>query len=722
MGAVRNSNTRSSHASVEVGGLLDGSRSAGQSGANGGSSTGGGGTGGGTGGSGSGMLSLNDNQQNMTTLSGQSGQSLNGGTLSSHLTPDATDRRSSFSFLRRASDRRRRKLKMQEFGAVEEEAMSPKHQHQHHHHQSYSHGQFVGGGAGAGAGAGDESDRRDSYTRVDNSGSSGIHHHHQSRNQQRLGGSGGGPPSVSDQVMSDNNSVGGGQHQHQYLNKRHQFGAKNPMSSRYNDPNAMIMQQQRQRHATTTSSLDDEQQFTPDELEQNRRRRSINDRLTDVVSDAVEFVREESFKRGRRSVRPNRRRTDDDLDSEEMRSICSGSGSNQQQCAQINRSPSYRRRRQLRKSPKRAATLQQQQFYNNQFSQADASDSGSLSMDTVRQRAPHLMNRSNTNYGDNQTRGVDRADISSGLGCMIPQPTHSRFSYPGTNTIIAQQHTIGGSIPGVSVGPPHAMSLYHQSQGGVGAGYPASAGMTADGGAPLRTSFECEVLDEHSVDRSDLQQQQQAGGQSAFVPPQNISLGSPSARLIPDERIIPPTVPLRGRRLPQIPGTNIIRSAADFLHSSFYGRDRSGTSAGFAAAASLAVAAGSSGFGQLNQSGGVKHQVEPLFPCVNDSPTTLTTVPPIGPPAAMRPGQRDSIQPLDNNINFPRVSYSPTHQSRAQLDPMGPVVVGAPLLGLVESQQRGGEPPQPTKSDIMITEHGAVNWRRPKDSDEDDWC
>lgn len=180
-----------------------------------------------------------------------------------------------------------------------------------------------------------------------------------------------------------------------------------------------------------------------------------------------------------------------------------------------------------------------------------------------------------------------------------------------------------------------------------------------------------------------------------FIAPKVAPLNSPSSPLIPDEELIPPDVPYRGRRLPQIPGSGIIKTAADFLHSSIYGGGRHHQTVGVAAAAAgapimVAGAPVAAGGPQAHYMGdmlaGYEHPTAPggdmtaaVFPLVSESPTTLEppgadaraiqrqqtialgSIGAVGKPALVGDVPMGSSFEGSSSINFPRVSFSPTH-------------------------------------------------------------
>ncbi|KAG9509584.1 Voltage-dependent calcium channel type A subunit alpha-1, partial [Fragariocoptes setiger] len=474
MGAVRNSNTRSSHASVEVADRTGSASAAIGSGVDQSS-------GGGMGGAG-------------------------------HLAPDEPDRRSSFSFLRRASDRRRRQKRLQEFGL----------------------------GADGEPDDGSVS-RRDSYTRSDG-------------------------PSVS---FRGPQHTDGQPLDHRPSGQR-QFGSQDSQQST-----------QHHRHHHQPQDGDDNTSVG------GTRRRSINDRLTDAVSDVVEFVREESFKRGRRGR--FRRRTEDSIDSEELRSLGP------------RKSPSVRRRRQVRRSPHRTA-------------------------------GPNV---SGAQY-------YDRNEPGSDSGSLTRAPTVGTESY-SMQRQVADTHPEVGTSPVIGQAPIMHEYQQHQAQ-------PCQPGI-AYGDMPVVYGPQDSSQLEYSV--SGVQQQPIM----------------PSAQLIPDERVVPPTVPYRGRRLPQIlPGA--LGRAADTL---WYGHTPPtvdpamdpGTNSVPLTAPSTSYALDTGVFHQSPTGAPTKSKPPPLkrpvntnFPTVNSSPTIKKAAMSECPPDMMGASTSTDLQAggqLDQGaFNFPR--------------------------------------------------------------------
>lgn len=759
MGAVRNSNTRASHASVEAAGA-----------GGGGTGSGGGGGGGGAGavGSGSQHTGIDSKQGAIGAIT-----STAGGTVvdSPHLGPDTPDRRPSFSYLRRASDRRRRRRILERGICGEDEVGSPRQTHKEFVYPRAQHG--VGGSGRAG---GDASSRhgqlRESESGQDSDGGlprrdSGaqIGHHRSLRRSDQIyddegeqlynhqGGEGGGPEHVIADEGDDN----------EYKRFTQQHHPKQP---------------QQQQPVSGGGGLLEEQ-----------RRQSVNDRLTDAVSDVMEFVREESYKRGKRRSLIRRRGhssgqsgapgsgsgtaggpTDDaEFDSEDIATI-------------QERSPNYRRRRTLRRSLRR--NNQPSRTYNDSDTGSGASLSHEQGVLAHQQHPP--MNQQQQQQHQlpmmHPNQMAQRYKLQQHGGSV--QDSSILYGSRGSALLIDQHRRHQSADACATQGPS---DLYYKHGSGsieqatdhcpvpgfdrrvvtpvirpilVGSSPPPLIGSAdADLVAARRKREEnVEVLDEdqetaiHVRPEYDVDNKKdQSPGR--FIAPKVAPLSSPSALLIPDEEIIPPNVPFRGRRLPQIPGSNIIKSAADFIHSSIHGRsDRSpglgqtsrsvavAAATGAVAATPLVVAgAATRAFGPY---GSQDDQQESVFPSVSESPTNKLESSPI-PPVSQTAGIiKKQTAPLETgsslegsgSINFPRVSFSPTHQQTThQTVPKYHLAGGnvAPQTTMIATQQASGGPAQSSVmgsstslGDALVSHERATSlgWTRGRRrEDKDNW-
>lgn len=565
-----------------------------------------------------------------STPSATGGAPAAGGAMDSpHLAPDGPDRRPSFSYLRRASDRRRRR-RMLERGILNpvEEPESPRNQW-----RDYREFQYPRGGR----------DQRSAAT-------SSAHH------ERRRCSESGAEAAESDATQRRDSNAAHSQHR---LSRSRQI---------YDEEGEQIYEDALQNPLAELEGQRPEVQ--QQQLGDGQHRQSINDRLTDAVSDVMDFVREESVRRGKRHSMIRRRhmgpsagqraadgsasylgtggQTDDaELDSGDR---LTGSAS----------AASYRRRRLMRRSPRRSAA-HQMRAYND-------SDSGaSLSQDTL--------------MGANQRYRLQQHGGSA-------QDTHLLYGGAGGGVsrgtaILIEQHRRHQSADAARQASHYFPAADNESSMHVPAGHEADDDDDDDAGLrqkplirpipvgasppPLPASSEHEMLaaarrkreaseqfhslaDEetaiHVVSGSD-ERDQVAGQPVRFIAPKVAPLSSPSAMLMPDEEVVPPNVPYRGRRLPQIPG-NLIKSATNFLHSSIYGPER--PSASDCPAPSAAIPASAMP---------AEAPDEGVFPVLNESPTVIADR------ASSAAASNAALlkQPTDlgaEGINFPRVSFSPT--------------------------------------------------------------
>lgn len=688
MGAVRNSNTRASHASVETPGGIAGTGQTQSFSAGAGSDS-----------------------------KGAAGTSGSAGPSDSHLAMDGIDRRPSFSYLRRASERRRRQMQMEK---MEDEAGSPRAKR-----EFFSSGRHRTSGASQ---RGSESGLESDAMRKDSIFGDPKQEANEQQQQHRIQ-----HPDVNyDEDQPAGGQFEGGRYGPQGDYQHQGYGPKGDAPPRH-------QQHQHQR-------ADDQ------------RRQSNSDRLTDAVSDVIDFVRDESFKRGKRHSMM-RRRGAGGLHSGTSHGgggVGSHTGLTEEGefdsegfPAQGERSPGYRRRRIMRRSPRRQV---QARFYNDSDTGSAASLSHEHALggcggggDDHGQRYKlqqhggsaqdaHLMFRGGPMNPAAQMDAMRRHQSADGPSQMAG----GHYHIPG------QQQMVGGFYPrntmtldGSSGLVAEYMDLEEKEPSGSGGIRPIPVGASPP---PLVGSVDAELVAarrKRDEDVGPLEEEETAihvsgsgpemdmvsggGGRhhspGRFIAPKVSPLQSPSALLIPDEEIIPPDVPYRGRRLPQVPGSSIIKSAADFIHSSFYGGGGGGKpstrSIGSAVAASAApLVATSSG-------------QESIFPSVSESPTLEMQGQVLhGPHAQATSGivkrqasiaaqSHASAVPLETagsldgsgGINFPRVSFSPTHTTTVlgaaqQLPP-----VSIPGASISLGAGSGGGIPKQYHPTAMIATH-----------------
>lgn len=777
MGAVRNSNTRASHASVEAAGTGGGSTGAG--GAN--NNAPGGASGGGIGLDG-------------TTKQGASGSVITSSTAgnvadSPHLGPDTPDRRPSFSYLRRASDRRRRRrmLERSVCGDVDDIG-SPRQTYREFVYPRSHHAGTSAAGPGNRHGQMRESesgqDSDNALSRRDSGNQQGSQHDQQHHRSLRR----------SDQIYDEEAA------EQLYGHQVEAGGVAGPEHVNVGDDEDDDNEYKRftqQHHLKQQPPISVPHQAG---LSDEQRRQSINDRLTDAVSDVMEFVRDESYKRGKRRSLVRRRcvggqggaggaaagsgsgtaggPTDDaEFDSEDISVI-------------QERSPNYRRKRTLRRSLRR--NNQPTRTYNDSDTGSGASLSHEQGISIQHQQQlppaqplaqpinqqvqmmqhPNQMAQryklqqhggsvqdSNLLYGSrgnalliDQHRRHQSADACAGQPGPINDPYYKRS---------AGMLDQGGEYCGLPTGAPVIRPIL------VGSSPPPMVGSAdADLAAARRKrEEEVEVLDDdqetaiHVTSGTEFDvdsKNDQSPGR--FIAPKVAPLSSPSALLIPDEEIIPPNVPFRGRRLPQIPGSNIIKTATDFLHSSIHGRPTSssglgqtsrsvsvaGTTGAVAATPLVVAGAASRAFGPYSLADPQDEQQESVFPSVSESPTIKLDSSPIPVPQTAgiikkqpTPLETGSGLGGSGSINFPRVSFSPTHAqtlhsstavSKYHMASGGSVAV--PTTMIATQQVSGG----PTQSSVMgssaspadaLVSHeraAALGWTRGRRrEDKDNW-
>lgn len=563
---------------------------------------------------------------------------------------------------------------------------------------------------------------------------------------------------------------------------------------------------------------------------EDHRRQSINDQLTDVVSNVIEFVREESFRRGKRHSFHRRRQAA--AGGYSASSAHSGAGSLGGTEGEMDSDGvRYRKRRMMRRSPRRSAAAQQRQMYLND------SDTGSMaSIDRHQQQQHHLHQQQQQQASHQGAAGQPVVDMRQqryrlqqhGGSVQDGGAFYGGPEWAGErhHAELMDQHRRYQSADACEIDEPRL----HYGEQHHGAGYASDAmghhhhegRASADGNLasasvssiirplqvgqspppPFKRSAEAELVaarrrreqedasgfiedeDETAIhigpdDEPEGGADRAKGHPGRFVAPKVAPLNSPSALIMPDEEIIPPNVPYRGRRLPQIPGSGVIKTAADFLHSSLYGRHQHqmagapGSVVGMAAAANTVAASPLVLAGHAYPTSAAAFlppdvpEGEPVFPSVSESPTIKIEAP--VPPQAGLIKRHPTIDqqvassmaggggaPLpsgssldgSSSINFPRVSFSPTHvegpaqvtaapSSAAQTmpkyhgasahGPTGPI--GPSAASLIATQSTSGA----TQSAVLAPAGGGagepvmpdrLGWarnRRLKKEDEDDW-
>uniref|UniRef100_A0A6G1SHG2 Voltage-dependent calcium channel type A subunit alpha-1 n=1 Tax=Aceria tosichella TaxID=561515 RepID=A0A6G1SHG2_9ACAR len=783
MSAVRNSNTRASHASVDM---------------NGGTGvTGSDSKGGGTGSGGA-------------TASGSAGD---------HFT-EGPDRRSSFSYLRRASERRRR-LRMKELqgagggGGLGDADLGDGNQDGHYQRDGYGNNRNPN----------DEDD--DEQATMDSRRDSGTGEPRLRRAQHIYQDDEGEHEEAEMATMMGIDQDGHAVYHHHHQQQQHDGDGQSLYSSSRG--------QRRQSYNPSQQQMD------------GQRRQSTSDRLAEAVTDVMEFVREESFKRGKRHSLHRRRQMAASGSSGSAHGGASsaypgaGPGGAMGECELDSDSAKYRRRRIMRRSPRRsaaAAAHQQRLAYLND------SDTGSMASMTQDHQQQQLHNMPTTGrmpmtdfdmqqqqqqqqrfrlqqhggsvqdnqgfFGPDSSRGgqmmqqhrqhqsADACDIindpSSGMQ-RFSRHQHQMHSGSGYISEL-ESGGAGGGHPGMMSHSVKASEDEEQIAPGAGAASsslirPIQVGQSppplvgrADVAAARRKrdnddlpgTLAGQIDDETAIHLGPESGDEKHSDESQvrFIAPSVAPLSSPSALIMPDEEIVPPDVPYRGRRLPQIPGSRIIRSAADFLHSSFHGRGPqhqhhhqqqqqqqlpSGSVAGTMAATTsniaatplvggsrynpAAAAAATTGGGIVAGSSG-----EPIFPSVSESPTSKipTEAGPLSVTAAQasivkRQPTLDQQQQVvgtgssldgSGSINFPRVSFSPTHGLIGAGPSAGPVAsTSAPSYhsAVIATQSTGG-----TQSKVLAPGMGSAQaetmlpdrlaWTRGrlvKKEEKDDW-
>lgn len=388
----------------------------------------------------------------------------------------------------------------------------------------------------------------------------------------------------------------------------------------------------------------------------DQRRTSVSDRLTEAVSDAVEFVREESFKRHKRRSMIRKRLHQSGTGSGQVTGTDEGGTEMDSEgpgLSAADRAASYRRRRLMRRSPRRA----QQSKLVGVARQATASgvyndsDTGSLGSVTIQHPMTSAISLDHTERAP--YRQIPDRQMSAAY------PTTSRYGVPyADENMETMQLGRIGPIPMIPVGssPPP----------------PPPGSVEAELAAARRRREEMEAMrggeigtdplndDSRSVTAIHLEdptedQEKGVGDKPIqpvrFIAPKVAPLQSPSDTA----RSMPGQGPSSGRRLPQIPGSSIFKSAAGFLQSSIYGSRAQARGSGGSPVVAGTVLTGS------------MEEVE--FPLVSESPTCKREFEDQPMTRAIVKGHSTEIDEPGQTIQFPRVSYSPTPQPMSQPGP-----------------------------------------------------
>lgn len=710
MSAVRNSNTRASHASVD--------------------------------------MNNSDNK-------GSGPAAGSGANAGEHFT-DGPDRRTSFSYLRRASERRRRlRMKDRQDGDDEQNGRD-----------------------------GQDDFRRDSCaTNLDNEDDGQLD------SASRRDSTATGEPRLrrSEQIYDEDV----GEH---LMNPEVASGIDDQMSGMQHDAGYSARGQA--RHQQQQASAD------------SQRRQSMNDRLAECVTDVMEFVREESFKRGKRHSFHRRRQAGlaSGIPTHSSSSVYPGVMHNMEG-DQDSEGVRFRKRRVMRRSPRQSsAAHHQRQGYMND------SDTGSMASVTQEQqhgmatggRMP-LTNFEMQQHHHHQQQQQQRIRLQQHSGSV--QDSQGLYGSDSVRAQMMQQHRRHQSADACDLINDSMRRFARHQQHMHGSGYiseldshmvgqglkegendehaqPSATGSSIIRPIPVGQSpphlmgrSDVELLtaarrkrenedmgaladnDEETAIHlgSDSDGDKQDEGQVRFIAPSVAPLSSPSALIMPDEEIVPPDVPYRGRRLPQIPGSRIIRSAADFLQSSFYGRHpqqhqhcttTAGSITGAVAAATSNIATtplvGSSRFNAdyvpstSIVSGGelMRQPGESIFPSVSESPTSKREAPlPLPTQANIIKRQPTLDQQIggagssldgSGSINFPRVSFSPTH---GMMGPSGVASTSSPSYhsAMIATQSGGTQstvlaPIGATQTETMLPDRLAwTRGRLVKKEEKDDW-
>lgn len=659
MGAVRNSNTRASHASVEPPSI--------------------------TGPAVATTSQANDSKAATIGAGGVAGPVAGVAALDSpHLGPETPDRRPSFSYLRRASDRRRRRRLMR----------------------------------------GEDPDVRQEFK--------DFVHPRSGKNRRESGESTAGQDSATDNQRRDSGQVDPGIDQlHQQQPQQQQKLRRSDQIYDEEGEDQLYLDDSDQQHAAQQYH---HQQHQQDQHQDQQRRQSNSDRLTDAVSDVMEFVRDESFRRGKRRSMIKRRAgphshlggagqhvggsshgLHQELDDPDE----FGGGDVQQQqhsgsMGSQERSPSYRRRRIMRRSPRRAVQAARQ------LNDSDTGSGASLSheplshagmMGSSRAQRVHRLQQ---HGGSEQDAGLMYGSHRSRPGPALLIEQHRRYQSADASSTSRQPrgHMMGGYYEdtnddddgdGFGLRRHHGLSTTGQttmpaSASGVikpilvGSSPPPMVGLleeefASDSGQERNgdSTTSIRVASNQDDDNNTSTKQQSP---VRFIAPKVAPLNSPTSPLLPDEELIPPDVPYRGRRLPQIPGSGIIKSAADFLHSSIYGGQRHhqpGIATGAGAALGAPLTGGYAASSHMGDPTGFIVGAESpsemsaaVFPLVCESPTSMEPGNDTTRVTATLKRQQTmgSAKPSpllgdiqmgtgsfegSSSINFPRVSFSPTH-------------------------------------------------------------
>lgn len=459
------------------------------------------------------------------------------------------------------------------------------------------------------------------------------------------------------------------------------------------------------------------------QMSQDSRRQSINDRFTEAVSDVMDFVRDESFRRyKRRSFLRRRAHMQSGTNTSSIGSahatgtdeanteLDSDVGPGRSVDKNVASGSAYRRRRLMRRSPRPRQTASQaaaarQAAANGAYNDSDTASGASVSLHHHTRPAP--VTGPMMIHQQQEVGGQFRAPMLgySGQPTSMSNPDQSR--YPGDGGVMAayqagqldhsgagmvqyRQHSLeeqqcAPSIPLIPVGasPPPPPSGSVEAE--LAAARRRRSELAAMSGSldesDLRTGVGIHLAepDEHLAvvgeAESVMMRPAKPSSPIRFIAPKVAPLQSPSD-------VDPTTTEFtyRARRLPQIPGS-MFRSAADFIQSSIHGlppRSRASEPSGTQERASMSFEEG----------------VE--FPLVSGSPTQGTSQPKPSAgivkrkPVSLLRGTSLGVEPgalSSGSVQFPRVSNSPTHGFGLQSPvPVGSLPIAGPASSLIAHQ------------------------------------
>lgn len=403
--------------------------------------------------------------------------------------------------------------------------------------------------------------------------------------------------------------------------------------------------------------VEDEQEkqtFEQDEDEQmdQQRCQSVNDRLADAVSDVIDFVRDESFKRHKRrsNIRRRTHQTGSNQGTDEQATELDSEGPAVSGGERAERAESFRRRRIMRRSPRRHQQapmgMSRQATVSGAYNDSDTGSGTSLAVHPTLSGAVSLDQVIHPPYQQMPKRQMSAA---------YPAPQASYSLGYATQVDSMELERSASELPARAQVPliPVGSSPPPPPPGSVGAELAAArrrrdememmgADLSDDSRSLTGIHLEDPMRDPASVLTNPTGSKDESSSPVRFVAPKVAPLQSPSA--VPQEA----DLVFRGRRLPQIPGSSIFKTAADFVHSSIHGT---------CSRQQLPKTIVSGSFEDVE------------FPLVSDSPTNKPEYKEQQQPtrAIVKRQQsemdRGSMGELSGqSIQFPQVSYSPTPQ------------------------------------------------------------